>query len=259
MAAIDDAKMAARRRIPPPCGCGMDMCNGTRRYSVKNLAGSHTSDAGLGLAMEEVLARHRSQIRDAFAAFIAPGGKDDKVLDLGAIGRSQPAERLHVKGRQGVDHQVTFHDVLLPAEREPHAGSDGMVSVLELPFADGEFDWVFCNRVLEFAGDRVQQHMLLKELNRVARRGLFVTASNRRHPLEFNTGLPLLHWLPEAHWKRCLGWMSKQDSRVNQQLNLLGADDLSKMTSMLSDYASFDIGHIRYLGIKAQFYLMIWK
>jgi hypothetical protein len=235
------------------------MCNGTRRYSVKNLAGSHTGDAGVGLAMEEVLARHRSQIRDAFSDFIAPGSKDDKVLDLGAIGRSQPADRLHVKGRQGADHQVTFHDVLLPAERDLRTSAGGPVSVLELPFADGEFDWIFSNRILECAGDTVQQYMLLKELNRVARRGVFVTASNRRHPLEFNTGLPLLHWLPEAYWQRCLAWTRKHDGRTSPPLNLLGADDLSKMAGLLSDCASFDIGHIRYLGVKAQFYLMIWK
>lgn len=226
---------------------------------MKNLAGSHTGEAGIGLAMEEVLARHRSQIRDAFATFIAPGEKDDKILDLGAIGRSQLADRLHVKGRQGMDHHVTFHDVLLPADRDVRTVSGDTSSVLELPFADGEFDWVFCNHILEFAGDTVQQFMLLKELNRVARRGLFVTASNRRHPLEFNTRVPLLHWLPETQWKRCLKWMGKQDGRANQQLSLVGADDLSKMANMLSDYASFDIGHIRYLGIKAQFYLMIWK
>ena len=229
---------------------------------MKNLVGSHAGDTGFGLPMEEVLGRLRNRTRDAFAEFAGAGGTGgtrDKVLDLGAIGRSRPDDRLHAKGRQGVDHHVTFHDVLLPADRDRNAIRHESESVLELPFADAEFDWVFCNGVLECAGDPVQQFLLVKELARVARRGVFVTAFNRRHPLEFNTGLPLLHWLPEARWKRCLTWMGKRTDGGNLPLNLLDADDLSKMASMLPDCTSHKIGHIRYLGIKAHFFLMIRK
>lgn len=229
---------------------------------MKNLVGSHTGDAGFGLPLEEVMSRQRSRIRDAFASFSEGGQARDKVLDLGAIGRSRVADRLHVKGRQGVDHQVTFHDALLPADRERsagwHAQGADVSSVLELPFADGEFDWVFCNRVLECAGDTVQQYMVLKEMTRVARRGVFVTASNRRHPVDFNTGLPVLHWLPAAAWKRCLAWAGKKDA-VDWPVNLLDAGDLTKMASLLSGGGSYDIGHIRYLGIKAHFFLMLSK
>ncbi len=229
---------------------------------MKNLVGSHSGAAGMGLPMEEVMSRQRSRIHEAFAAFSEGGHARDKVLDLGALGYSQAADRLQVKGRQGVDHQVSFHDALLPADRERHAGrfaKDQDTSiVLELPFADGEFDWVFCNRVLEFAGDTVQQFMVLKEMTRIARRGVFVTASNRRHPIEFNTGLPLLHWLPNSYWRRSLALTGKKEM-ADLPSNLLNAGDLAKMASMLSGGGSFDIGHIRYLGIKAQFFLMLRK
>ncbi len=67
---------------------------------------------------------------------------------------------------------------------------------LELPFADGEFDIVFSNAVIEHVGGREQQQQFVAEALRVGRR-VFVTTPNRRFPLEVHTRLPVLHWLPD--------------------------------------------------------------
>ncbi len=69
-----------------------------------------------------------------------------------------------------------------------------------LPFADGEFDVVFSNAVVEHVGDRTRQRQLVSEALRVGRR-VFITTPNRRFPLEVHTRLPLVHWLP--------GWISQ--------------------------------------------------
>jgi SAM-dependent methyltransferase len=66
-----------------------------------------------------------------------------------------------------------------------------------LPFADGEFDVVFSNAVIEHVGDRERQRRLVLEALRVGRR-VFLTTPNRRFPIEVHTRLPLVHWLPEA-------------------------------------------------------------
>jgi SAM-dependent methyltransferase len=65
-----------------------------------------------------------------------------------------------------------------------------------LPFADGEFDIVFSNAVIEHVGGRERQRRLVFEALRVGRRA-FVTTPNRRFPIELHTGLPLVHWLPD--------------------------------------------------------------
>jgi SAM-dependent methyltransferase len=67
---------------------------------------------------------------------------------------------------------------------------------LELPFADGEFDVVFSNAVIEHVGDRERQRRFVREALRVGRRS-FVTTPDRRFPLEVHTLLPFVHWLPE--------------------------------------------------------------
>ena len=66
-----------------------------------------------------------------------------------------------------------------------------------LPFADGAFDIVFSNAVIEHVGDRVRQRLFVSEALRVGRR-VFVTTPNRRFPIEVHTRLPLVHWLPDG-------------------------------------------------------------
>jgi SAM-dependent methyltransferase len=66
-----------------------------------------------------------------------------------------------------------------------------------LPFADGEFEVVFSNAVIEHVGGRERQRRLVLEALRVGRR-VFLTTPNRRFPVEVHTRLPFVHWLPDA-------------------------------------------------------------
>ena len=66
-----------------------------------------------------------------------------------------------------------------------------------LPFADGAFDVVFSNAVIEHVGGRARQRQFVSEALRVGRR-VFITTPNRRFPVEVHTRLPLVHWLPDV-------------------------------------------------------------
>ncbi|GIU95978.1 MAG: hypothetical protein KatS3mg012_2435 [Gaiellaceae bacterium] len=67
---------------------------------------------------------------------------------------------------------------------------------LDLPFADGSFDIVFSNAVLEHVGDRDAQRQFVSEALRVGR-SVFLTTPNRLFPVEVHTRLPVVHWLPD--------------------------------------------------------------
>ena len=93
-----------------------------------------------------------------------------------------------------------LHDGAAFGERYPsirYVQGDG----LELPFADGAFDIVFSNAVLEHVGGREQQRRFVSEAVRVGRR-VFLTTPNRAFPLEVHTRLPFVHWLPERTARR---------------------------------------------------------
>jgi SAM-dependent methyltransferase len=67
----------------------------------------------------------------------------------------------------------------------------------DLPFADGAFDVVFSNAVVEHVGDELRQRAFVAEALRVGRR-VFLTTPNRWFPIEVHTRLPFVHWLPDA-------------------------------------------------------------
>ncbi len=85
---------------------------------------------------------------------------------------------------------------------------------LEMPFADGEFDIVFSNAVIEHVGGREQQRRFVEESLRVARRA-FVTTPNRWFPVEVHTRLPLVHWLPDRFAHRAYDLARKPWAKDN--------------------------------------------
>ena len=65
-----------------------------------------------------------------------------------------------------------------------------------LPFADGSFDVVYSNAVIEHVGGRHRQAAFVAEALRVGR-SVFLTTPNRWFPVDVHTHLPLVHWLPD--------------------------------------------------------------
>jgi ubiquinone/menaquinone biosynthesis C-methylase UbiE len=87
----------------------------------------------------------------------------------------------------------------------PQAGEPACTYVegdaCHLPFADGSFDLVFSNSVIEHVGSREAQAQFARELARVGR-GYWVQTPNRYFPIETHLLTPFVHWLPKSwsHW-----------------------------------------------------------
>jgi SAM-dependent methyltransferase len=94
-----------------------------------------------------------------------------------------------------------------------------------LPFADGEFDVVFSNAVIEHVGGRERQRRLVLETLRVGRR-VFLTTPNRRFPIEVHTRLPFVHWLPDAVAHRAYDLAGKGFAK---ELHLLSRSTLASL------------------------------
>lgn len=75
---------------------------------------------------------------------------------------------------------------------------DGM----SLPFADGSFDLVFSNSVIEHVGDRAQQARFAAEIARVGKQ-YWVQTPNRYFPIEHHLWTPLVHWFPRR-WQAAI-------------------------------------------------------
>ncbi|WP_277453034.1 class I SAM-dependent methyltransferase [Janibacter sp. DB-40] len=71
-----------------------------------------------------------------------------------------------------------------------------------LPFADGSFDYVVSNAVIEHVGGPDGARQMITESRRVGRLGYLHTTPNRWFPIEPHLMVPLVHWLPEKARQR---------------------------------------------------------
>jgi hypothetical protein len=114
-----------------------------------------------------------------------------------------------------------------------------------LPFADGEFDVVFSNAVVEHTGPVAWQRFFVAEALRVAP-GFFLTTPNRWFPVDLHTGLPLLHWLPKGAHRAFLRLLGFRFYASEDNLNLLSPRGLR---SLFPVEAAVTIRCIRLLGL----------
>jgi len=114
---------------------------------------------------------------------------------------------------------ASFLEREYPGLRFVMIGQDG-----RLPFADDQFDILFCSAVLEHVGDRESQRKFIGECIRVCR-SFFITTPNRKFPVEFHTFLPFLHWLPRFLHQAALRGLGMGFWARIENLNLLSPDE----------------------------------
>ena len=118
------------------------------------------------------------------------------------------------------------------------------VPVGPLPFGDDHFDLAHSSAVIEHVGNRKNQVGFLRELWRVARRGIFVTTPNRWFPVEFHTILPLAHWLPPAVFRALLRGIGHDFYAQEANLNLMSSNDM-RNTAREAGVTNFRIEMVR--------------
>lgn len=121
----------------------------------------------------------------------------ERVLDVGASPREDLEGTNYFLHRYPHPEQLTAVAIEGVAELATSFPSVALVQAdgRDLPFADGSFDVVHSNAVLEHVGPRDEQRRFVEELVRVARAG-FVTTPSRWFPFEVHSAVPFAHWLP---------------------------------------------------------------
>jgi len=133
------------------------------------------------------------------------GGKIRRFLEI--IGETGRGGLLDVGGGSGISDEFIdlykkFESVTVVNLCPPEIAVPGVkVRVIkadgrDLPFADGSFDWVFSNAVIEHVGGWQDQQRFAAEIRRVASKGYFVTTPNLYFPIEPHALLPLYQFYP---------------------------------------------------------------
>lgn len=121
-----------------------------------------------------------------------------------------------------------------------------------LPFADGEFDVVFSNSVIEHVGSWERQQAFAREARRVGRR-LWVQTPAREFFIEPHLLAPFVHWLPRRtqrgliRWATGWGWLTRPTpAQVDEFLAEVRLLTRREMTELFPDC---EILTERFLGL----------
>ena len=226
-------------------------------------ATEHTTSQYVKKALPEsfwkpILHQQQRKIYDRFARAFPPNAKW-KILDLGTDASSDNRVNYILESNYPYESNITGSGL----ENGEHFKSCFPTaryfqltrSAQSLPFADGEFDIVFCSAVIEHVGSHDQQLGFLREILRVSKRA-FITTPNRWYPVEFHTMTPFLHWLPTRFYRRIyriLGFLFFSDE---QNLNLLTRKSLlSLVPDEIRRYSRIE--SYRFLGLTSNYLLIV--
>jgi Methyltransferase domain len=172
-------------------------------------------------------------------------GATDTILDVGVTEDRSYASSNYLEQwypyktaitAAGID-DAAFLAELYPGVRFVRANG------LELPFKERAFDVVHSSAVLEHVGSFEQQIAFVRECCRVARRTVFLTTPNRWFPIEFHTGLPLVHWLPKPRFRALMRTSGREFFAEEGNLNLLTTRELGIISARTEGF-SFDVGSV---------------
>jgi len=198
--------------------------------------------------------QHR--LSDAFTDYVKKGNAEDTILD---VGRFAPGGmECGLSGYVDEPLRSRIRSYRIPSHTSDPVPENCLLkdNAVRLPFGNAEFDWVFCNGVIEHFGSTRQQYGLVEEIMRIAGKGVFLATQNRRHLIDFQASMPFVHWLPDQWRRRVIGWSGKTLGPCPHYLN---SGSLYQFAQMLPEKPEHDVGHKRVFGIKAHFFLMITK
>jgi hypothetical protein len=154
----------------------------------------------------------------------------------------------------GIRSQLTLLNPSPPGGSDAPAQNYRCVvgSGTQLEFADGAFDVVFSNSVIEHLASWEQQQAFAREVRRVAR-GLWVQTPARGFPIEPHLMTPFLHYLPLTWQRRLLrhfsvwGLIARPSQRAVDdflsQTRLLGYGEMREL------FPDCEIRRERFLGL----------
>ncbi len=173
------------------------------------------------------------QRRRMYERFLSMTGirEEHSVLDLGVTSDRTYSHSNYLVQWYPYKHRITacgiddasFLEKLYPGLKFEHANGK------ELPFSDGQFDYIHSSAVLEHVGSREAQTTFLRETWRAARRGVFITTPNRWFPIEFHTLLPIAHWSPPRMFRRICRMTGREFFAHEENLNLISSSELRKL------------------------------
>ena len=204
------------------------------------------------------LNKYRSKIHNIFLeSFVFT--KKTRIIDIGSTQLLDGYENILLKKYKYKNNITCFSNQNLKNLKKKYKKiktlqGDGRKTNLK----KNSYDIAYSSATIEHVGSFLNQVKFIKEMLRVAKKGIFVTTPNRYFPFDLHTFLPLIHILPKKIHRRILKFFGYKFLSQEKNLNLLGKSDLTKICEKLK-VSRYEIKKIKVLLFTSNLLLIIKK
>ena len=204
------------------------------------------------------LNKYRSKIHNIFLeSFVFT--KKTRIIDIGSTQLLDEYENILLKKYKYKNNITCFSNQNLINLKKKYKKikilqGDGRKTNLK----KNSYDIAYSSATIEHVGSFLNQVKFIKEMLRVAKKGIFVTTPNRYFPFDLHTFLPLVHILPKRIHRRILKFFGYKFLSQEKNLNLLGKSDLTKICEKLK-VSRYEIKKIKVLLFTSNLLLIIKK
>ena len=204
------------------------------------------------------LNKYRSKIHNIFLeSFVFT--KKTRIIDIGSTQLLDGYENILLKKYKYKNNITCFSNQNLKNLKKKYKKiktlqGDGRKTNLK----KNSYDIAYSSATIEHVGSFLNQVKFIKEMLRVAKKGIFVTTPNRYFPFDLHTFLPLIHILPKRIHRRILKFFGYKFLSQEKNLNLLGKSDLTKICEKLK-ISRYKIKKIKVLLFTSNLLLIIKK
>lgn len=204
------------------------------------------------------LNKYRSKIHNIFLeSFVFT--KKTRIIDIGSTQLLDEYENILLKKYKYKNNITCFSNQNLKNLKKKYKKiktlqGDGRKTNLK----KNSYDIAYSSATIEHVGSFLNQVKFIKEMLRVAKKGIFVTTPNRYFPFDLHTFLPLIHILPKRIHRRILKFFGYKFLSQEKNLNLLGKSDLTKICEKLK-ISRYKIKKIKVLLFTSNLLLIIKK
>lgn len=123
---------------------------------------------------------------------------------------------------------------------------------------EDKFDIVHSSATIEHVGSYNSQKKFIEECYKLSNKNIIITTPNRNYPIDFHTKIPLIHLLPKKIHRFILRIFGLKFFSLEENLNLLNADDIKRMCRELKIY-NYKIYFHKFLLFNSNIILIISK
>tara|TARA_Y100000389_G_scaffold199921_1_gene239304 strand:- start:1735 stop:2421 length:687 start_codon:yes stop_codon:yes gene_type:complete len=178
------------------------------------------------------------------------------ILDIGTTADNSESSNLIVKSLKNFESYKSISDQKIISNffsKKLQKSITQEFSLNELEIYRS--DVVISNATIEHVGNHQKQLKMLENIIKLTKKIFIVVTPNRKHPIEFHSKIPFIHWLPKKIHRKILSIIGLSYLSKEENMNLI---ETSQLVDLMKNFNNikYEIKYVKFLMIKSNIILI---